>query len=91
MLSTDHPIGKHKARVFGRIGYHAHNYRSFIKALNSLIEDYPASLVKKDQYGQTYSVEGVVKGQEGNMKVRSIWIVGGEHNNATFVTIYPLT
>jgi hypothetical protein len=38
VLSTDHPIGKHKASVFGRIGYHAHNYRSFIKALDLLIE-----------------------------------------------------
>jgi hypothetical protein len=91
VLSTDHPIGKHKARVFGRIGYHAHNYRSFIKALDELIEAYPARLVKRDQYGKTYSVEGVMKGLEGNMSVRSIWIVVGQHKNATLVTIYPLT
>lgn len=90
VLSTDHPIGKHKARVFRSIGYHTHNYRSFVKALNTLVGSYPANFVKKDQYGTTYSIEGMIKGEKGNLKVRSIWIVEAQNTYATFVTVYPL-
>ena len=47
-----------------------------MKALDILVESYPANLVKMDQYGTTYSIEGMIKGEKGNLKVRSIWIVG---------------
>jgi hypothetical protein len=61
-----------------------------MKAQDILVESYPANFVKMDQYGITYSIEGMIKGEKGNLKVRSIWIVGEQNKNATFVTVYPL-
>jgi len=61
-LNEDHPIGKHKARVFKSVlGITAANFELLIQIIFEGIQTYQAIKKETDQYGTRFYVDSVSK------------------------------
>ncbi len=75
-LSTEHPSGKHKARVFAaRLGLAASDAETLRTTILNAIQINDAFATERDVYGQRYVVDFVMKGPAGRAWVRSAWII----------------
>ena len=74
-LNSEHPRGKHKARVFARLGYTAENADDLRAALLRAAASNDAQAAASDQFGDRYVVEFEIEGSQGKGIVRSTWIV----------------
>jgi hypothetical protein len=75
-LSTHHPRGRHKARVFASaLGLVAEDAMELREALLSaaLLEE--AMPMEEDEYGTRYVLDFVLSTEIGRAKIRSGWIV----------------
>lgn len=74
-LNTEHPRGKHKARVFATLGFTAENADQLRAALRKAAATVDARRTTSDAFGDRYVIELHVKGPRGSGVVRSAWIV----------------
>ncbi len=76
-LNPDHPVGKHKARLFRLLcGLSLEHTNLLIMALRRAASSDEAELGREDAFGQRYTVDFEMVGPNGNMViVRSAWIV----------------
>jgi hypothetical protein len=74
-LNSEHPRGKHKARVFATLGFTAENADELRTALLRAAATADAQPAESDQFGKRYVVEFEIKGPRGVGIVRSTWIV----------------
>jgi hypothetical protein len=75
-LSTEHPRGQHKARVFAAVLGITAGDAAYLRAM--LIEAArtgEAVTGEQDMYGQRYTVDFSMTGPAGTAQVRSNWIV----------------
>jgi hypothetical protein len=90
-LSSTHPRGKHKARVFlASLGLSAANAEVLQHLLlrAAIIND--VELAEKDDFGQRYTLDFEVTTDVGSAKVRSAWIVRVDEDFARLLTCYVL-
>ena len=72
LLSTDHPVGRFKARFFAALGFTADNWRDLRDQLQGLaLQD--ADLEPSTEYGQKYRVSGRLNGPKGSAEVTAVW------------------
>ncbi len=90
-LSTDHPRGRHKARVFASaLGITAADADGVRTALLRAAVDEDALATDADEYGQRYQVDFRMTAPTGEAGVRSAWIVRTDEDFPRFVTCYVL-
>jgi hypothetical protein len=90
-LSSEHPRGRHKARMFAAIlGLTAKDAEELQRALLSAAHTYEAFSIGGDDYGQRYAVDFPLDGLGGTAAIRSLWIVRDGENFPRLITCYVL-
>lgn len=91
-LSSEHPEGRHKARVFlavlGINSTHAEKFRSVLVSaatVNDLV-----SMTFSDMYGCRYSFDFYVTWSSRTALVRTAWIIKANENFPRLVSCYVL-
>ena len=75
-LSSSHPRGRHKARVFvTALGITADNAEELRQAILAAIITEATSLTERDEYGQRYTVDFLMSRQGKEATIRTSWIV----------------
>ena len=90
LLSSEHPVGRHKAVVFRRCGYELEACERLVDDLKSLLST--GELVSKVEspYGIKYVVDGSLPCTDGGeIDVRTVWILEPKTSAPRFVTAYP--
>jgi hypothetical protein len=91
VLSRDHPIGRYKAVVFGKLGYTKENWEDLDRDIREQILPAQFGRVDTTPFGKKYVITGVLKGPSGVVAaVVTVWIVKDGEEIPTFITIYPL-
>jgi hypothetical protein len=91
LLSPDHPVGRHKARVFACCGYARQNADELIAELKRVLQYGQLVDVVESFYGSKYIVEGDLRCFSGDrLGIRTVWIVEAETGTPRFVTAYPV-
>lgn len=80
VLSTDHPVGRFKARFFEGLGYSVQAWARFEADLLSQHLAKEADELESTRYGQKYEIRAILRGPTGEANVVSVWVVRrGEH------------
>ena len=91
-LSSQHPEGRHKARVFlsalGMTSVDAGKLREIL--LYAVAENNEASMTSTDQYGQRYTLDVAVTWGSREALVRSAWIIKTGEEFPRLVSCYVL-
>jgi hypothetical protein len=75
-LNENHPVGKHKARLFKNIlGITIENANVLIDIILHGIRIYPVEERDADQYGKRYTVDIQIAGINENITLRTNWIL----------------
>ncbi|MGD0799948.1 MAG: DUF6883 domain-containing protein [Terracidiphilus sp.] len=90
-LSSAHPRGRHKARVFqsllGMTAAHAEELRA---ALIDATLNEEATIGASDPYGTRYIIDFTLRRSGRAARIRSCWIVLTDEDAVRFVTCYIL-
>lgn len=91
-LNPDHPVGKHKAKVFERVlGMTAVHAPLLAAALTAAARDSDGAVAGvQDRYGARYQLDVDVTGPRGAGIVRSAWIVASPAAAPVLITCYVL-
>ena len=91
LLSPTHPVGKWKAKVFQRYGFHAGNVELLKSGLLVIGTSQDIKETIHNRYGLKYIVDGSLQSPLGEvLNVRTIWIVETGKRAPRFVTAYPV-
>ncbi|MGM0384274.1 MAG: DUF6883 domain-containing protein [Thermodesulfobacteriota bacterium] len=91
LLSSTHPVGKWKAKVFQRYGFHAGNVEVLKSGLLVIGTSQDIKETIQSRYGLKYVVDGSLQSPLGEaLNVRTIWIVDTGKRAPRFVTVYPI-
>ena len=75
-LSTDHPRGRHKARVFHEaLGLSVGDAEWLLQKLREGVQNYPAEKQETDGFGSRWRVDLSLTRQEKSVVVRTGWII----------------
>jgi hypothetical protein len=90
-LNPDHPVGKHKARVFQSVlGLTAEDAALLRAALARAVLEEDATRGESDDYGQRFTVDFMMKTNDGEASVRSGWIIRTGEDFPRLTTCYVL-
>lgn len=90
LLSTEHPVGRTKARFFAALGFTRSEWPLLEQALLDLAVRGNSERGQASPFGQKYAVRGDIQGPSGReAEVVSIWIVLVGEDVPRFVTAYP--
>lgn len=90
LLSSEHPLGRHKAHFFTRLGFVREGWQGLRDQLESIALQEEAEVAEQTDYGQKYVVRGTIVGTLGlQAKVLTAWIVLNGEDVPRFVTAYP--
>jgi hypothetical protein len=90
-LSSDHPRGRHKARVFASaLGLSADDAEELQAALLKAARNEDATVADRDEYGQRYAVEFIMHGPGGTARVRSSWIIRTDEDFPRLTSCYVI-
>ena len=88
LLSSDHAIGRFKARFLAGLGFTADNWGELAARLRELAQG-DGELGPATEYGQKYLVFGRLEGPLGESNVVAVWIVLAGDDTPRLVTVYP--
>ncbi len=75
-LNTEHPRGRHKARVFASVlGLRADNAETLHTSLLRAVQSNVAIATDEDTYGQRYTLDFSMRTDVGQAVIRSNWII----------------
>lgn len=90
LLSPNHPLGRHKARFFGSLGFWRANADALARRLRAVARHHPAEPLDADAYGTTCVVPRMLRGLSGHeASVVTVWIVRPSDPRPHLVTAYP--
>jgi hypothetical protein len=90
LLSSEHPVGRAKARFFAALGFTRDNWPELQAALLVHAAAGEAELDAATLYGQKYTVRGILQGPAGrNASVIAAWMILQGEDAPRFVTAYP--
>ena len=90
-LSSSHPRGRHKARVFvTALGITADDAEELKQAILSAIITEEATPTERDEYGQRFVVDFLMKRQSKEAVIRSSWIVRSGEDYPRLTSCYVL-
>ena len=88
-LSSDHPRGRHKARVFQAVlGFTSADADQLRRKLIEAAKSGQAIPGELDIYGQRYSVDERMTGRTGEAIVRSMWIIRASEDFPRLTSCY---
>jgi hypothetical protein len=88
-LNSNHPDGRHKARVFkSALDLKQEDVETLKKALLEAVKTYEATPDKRNQYGQKYVIDFPMTHGGKRAIIHSVWIVRDEEKRARLVTCY---
>ena len=89
VLSSDHPRGRHKARVFASaLGLTAVHMDVLREGLLAAAAEGDAVASGSDRFGSRYRVDFVLRGPRGEAVVSSLWIVRVGEDAPRFITCW---
>ena len=89
LLSTSHPIGRFKAKIFNELGYSQENCSLLATDLRSFLEK-DAFEKEHTNFGTKYEIRGNIKGPSGkSCMLITAWIVRTDEDFPRFITAYP--
>jgi hypothetical protein len=90
-LDENHPIGKHKARLFNSVlGLNQKNSNKLRDILLNAVKDSEAKLGVNDSFGQRYTVDFVVVRENKQRTIRSCWIIETDSEIPKLTTCFIL-
>lgn len=89
LLSTEHPIGRFKARFFAALGFVAHDFDLLERVLREQHLTQEAEPGPVDAAGQRFVIRAILRGPSGEAVVVSVWFVRAGEAFPRFVTAYP--
>ena len=90
-LSTTHPRGKHKARLFlDALGMTIGDVDLLRSMLLEAASDYDAIATRRNEFGQPYEIEIAASKPPKSCTVLSVWIIRDDEGFPRLVTCYPL-
>ncbi len=90
-LSPDHPVGKHKARVFeSSLGLQRHDAAGVQERLLEAAHTYECIATKQMPHGQHYEMDFMMTHDAKSALVRAVWIVRLEEKSPRLVTFHVL-
>lgn len=91
LLSSAHPVGRNKARIFARCGYDPGNAHELTAELKRVITNGQLVKVVESQWGLKYIVDGMLHCYRGSiLGIRTVWIIETDSQFPRFVTAYPV-
>lgn len=90
LLSSEHPVGRAKARFFTSLGFTRAAWRDLQRALLVQVTSGKAVPAPGTVYGHNYTVRGMLHGPAGrSASIVSVWIVLRGQDIPRFVTACP--
>lgn len=89
LLSTTHPVGRHKARFFAALGFTETSAVDLITEIRRIAEGEDVLAVEDTEFGRKYTVVGQLKGPKGAAQVETIWIEVPGAPSVRLVTVVP--
>jgi hypothetical protein len=90
-LDPSHPRGRHKARVFRvALGIGKRDAAWLRRELLNSLTEGDALELPSDQFGRRWRVDTLVKRQDRNVVVRTLWLMRTGENAPRFVTCWVL-
>lgn len=90
LLSTSHPVGRFKARVFFALGYTPGDWEILRDDLLALARTGEAAAGQPSPFGQKYEVGGILTGPSGRTaRFTTVWLLAQGKEQPTFVTAFP--
>ena len=90
-LSSSHPRGRHKARVFvTALGITADDSEELKQAILSAVITEEATPTERDEYGQRFVVDFSMRRQGKDAVVRSSWIIRSGEDYPCLTSCYVL-
>jgi hypothetical protein len=88
LLSTEHPVGRFKAAVFGAAGYRQDNWHLLRGDLlaTAFLDD---SIQTETAFGQKFEVRAILRGARRDLAVTVVWLIRRGENFPRLVTAYP--
>jgi hypothetical protein len=91
-LSENHPVGKHKARVFkSALDFSLENFQDLKESILSEIREKEAVMTEINQYGTLYVVDIEVENPPKHAFVRTSWIIRVDENFPRLTSCYIIT
>jgi hypothetical protein len=88
LLSDVHPVGRHKAKVFRRLGFDRRNWHALLREVIRIARDGVVVDRMLTIYGIKYVVDDRIQGPAGASDVRTVWILERGRAVPRFVTAY---
>jgi len=90
-LSSTHPEGRHKARVFhSALGLGVKDAHVLCKALLTACQTHEAHALRQDEYGIRYQIDFDLIHSGKRARIRSVWIARADNPAPSLVTCYVL-
>ena len=90
-LNLEHPVGKHKARVFEAVlGLTIDDAKYLQDRLLEAVRENEAEIGKADEYGKRYIIDFEVEGHTGLGTVRSAWMIRTHEDFPRLTSCYVL-
>jgi hypothetical protein len=90
LLSSTHPIGRFKARVFASFGYQQSDWHRLRDDLLTHATGEGAEAGEADSYGQRWLVRGDLASPSGRpLPIVSVWLIPSEGQSPRLITAYP--
>jgi hypothetical protein len=91
LLSDAHPVGRHKAVFFRRVGFTVERWEELADALRKHAAEHEIAREEASPFGRRLVVEGIMESPDGRTpRVRSVWFLRFGENVPRFVSAYPL-
>lgn len=90
LLSSEHPVGRFKARVFYAAGYRRDTGQVLRDHLRALAATIDVTSSPPDAHGQRFVGAGALPGLDGQpLPIVTIWIIPSEGAPLRLITAYP--
>jgi hypothetical protein len=90
LLSSEHPVGRFKARVFRAAGYQRENWTRLRDDLRILAQTLDVAPTHADEFGQRFIGTGQLPAPNGRpLPVVSVWLIPSEAVAPRLITAYP--
>ena len=91
-LSENHPIGKHKARVFmSALGFSLENFQELKEGILNEIIHQKATLIEINQFGDLYVVDVNISNPPQQATVRTSWIIRKNEDYPRLTSCYIIS
>lgn len=91
LLSTEHPLGRFKARFFIQLGFRPDNWELLRDSIFLIAKNNHILKIIRSEYGIKFVVEGMIISPSSELAMlRTIWINLPNTLEVAFVTAYPV-